>query len=102
MKPNRASANRPRASITTKKTQMIRLKKVKTFPARMLATEGLVRSSKGPSLRSRFAASLPERPPGWRWSLIVALLAKRDVGPEPLREGLHPATPQLAAVENCK
>ena len=34
----------------TKKTAMIRLKKVKTFPATMLATERLERSSTGPSL----------------------------------------------------
>ena len=34
----------------TKKTPMIRLKKVKTFPATMLATERLERSSTGPSL----------------------------------------------------
>src|SRR5262245_509006 len=97
MKPNRASANRPSASITTKKTPMIRLKKVKTFPATMLATERLVRSSTGPSLRSRFAASLLERPPGWRWSVIAALLAQRDVGPEPVCEGPRLAAPQLAA-----
>src|SRR5215210_1030691 len=99
MKPKSASAKRPSASITTKNTAMIRLKKVKTLPATMLATDLLVRSSTGPSLRSLFAASFSERPPGWRCSLIAALLAQRGVSPEPLLEGADRAAPQLAPAE---
>ncbi len=61
----------------TKKTPMIRLKSVKTLPATMLATDRLVRSSIGPSWRSRFAASWLDRPPGWRWSLTRSLIPER-------------------------
>ena len=50
--------------MTTKKTPMIRLKKVKTLPATMLAIERLVRSSTGPSWPKRLAASWLESPPG--------------------------------------
>ena len=50
--------------MTTKNTPMIRLKRVKTFPATMLATERLVRSSIGSSLRNRLAASWLDSPPG--------------------------------------
>ncbi len=41
---------------------MIPLKRVKTLPATMLAVEREEVSGGGPSLRSRFAASLLERP----------------------------------------
>src|SRR5215211_2318475 len=99
MKPKSASANSPRARTTTKKTPMIRLKKVKTLPATMLATERLLRSSIGPSLRRRLAASLLESPPGWRCSLIDALLAKPGVSPEPVFEGAERSPPQLAPPE---
>ena len=62
MKPKAASAHSPSERMRMKKTPMIALKSVKTLPATMLATERLVRSSTGPSLRSRFAASLLDRP----------------------------------------
>ena len=77
MKPKRASANSPKERMTMKNAPMIALKRVKTLPATMLATERLERSSGAPSWRSRFAASLLESPPGWRSSLTRGLIAKR-------------------------
>ena len=63
--------------MTTKKTPMIRLKRVKTFPATMLATERLVRSSTGPSWRSRFGGLLAGESTGMTLvSSPLALLAK--------------------------
>src|SRR4029079_11428562 len=87
MKPKRESANSPSARSATKKTPMIRLKRVKTLPATMLATERLEVCSTGPSWRSRFASSVCESPPGCRWSLTGAFLAKR------LRGFVSPRTP---------
>ena len=64
MKPNSASANNPNPRMTMKKTPMIALKRVKTLPATMLATERLLGSSAVPSCCSRFAASPLDSPPG--------------------------------------
>ena len=77
MNPKRASANSPNERMTMKNTPMIALKRVKTLPATMLATERLERFSGGPSFRSRFAASLLESPPGCRSSFTDALIAER-------------------------
>src|SRR6266508_4642501 len=77
MNPKSASANSPKERMTMKNAPMIALNRVKTLPATMLATERLDRFSGGPSLRSRFAASLLESPPGCRSSFIEALIPER-------------------------
>ncbi len=64
MNPNAASAQSCRERMRMKKTPMIALKSVNTFPATMLETERLERSSTGPSFRSRFAAADALSPPG--------------------------------------
>ena len=66
MKPNAASAQSCSERMRMKKTPMIALKSVKTLPATIEATERLVRSSTGPSLWSRLAASEPREPAGMR------------------------------------
>src|SRR4051794_16056369 len=60
--PNRASANSPSASMITKNTARIALKRVKTLPATMLATERLVAGSGSPRRLRRAAASALLRP----------------------------------------
>ena len=77
MKPNAASAHSCSERMRMKKTPMIALKRVKTLPATIDATERLLRSSTGPSLRRRFAASEPLRPPGCVASGIRPLIPKR-------------------------
>jgi hypothetical protein len=47
--PNIASANSPSERMRMKKTPMIALKRVKTLPATIVATERLELSSTGPS-----------------------------------------------------
>jgi hypothetical protein len=62
--PKSASAKSPSDRIRMKKPPMIALKRVKTLPATIEATERVERSSGGPRSRRRFAASLPESPSG--------------------------------------
>ena len=76
MNPNAASAQSCSERMRMKKTPMMALKSVKTFPATMLETDRLVRSSTGPSLCSRLAASPLLRPPGWLASLTPPLIPK--------------------------
>jgi hypothetical protein len=53
MKPKSASANSPRERTRMKKTPMIALKRVKTFPATIDAIERLESSSGAPKRSSR-------------------------------------------------
>ena len=70
MNPNRASANSPSASMRTKKAPRMALKRVKTLPATMLATERLLGGSGTPRPCSRLAASALVNPGGCGCSLI--------------------------------
>src|SRR5918998_5857485 len=77
MNPKTASAKRPSERMRTKKTPMIALKSVKTFPATIEATDRLEASSGGPRLSSRRWASVEERPGGWRDSLTGPFIQER-------------------------